>query len=167
MRVIVSDTSCVIDLHKASLLEEFVSLKQTVVIPQPLFDDETLSISKAEKRRLIQLGLEVRVLPGTQVNRAGGYFNQYPPLKLHDCFALVVAEETEKSILLTGDKSLNNVAQSHGVRAHGVLWATDEIYTQKVCTPGKLRQGMRTLRDDPLVFVPNHLIQSRIDKKYR
>lgn len=167
MRVIVSDTSCVIDLHKAGLLEEFVCVRESIVIPQPLFDDEAITLSETEKHRLIDLGLQVETMPGPQVAKAGQYFNRYRRLKIHDCFALTVAEDTEQSVLLTGDKRLNSVAQGHGVRAHGVLWATDLIHAQKLCTNGKLRKGMRILRDDPLVFVPSHLIQRRIDKTYR
>jgi len=167
MRVIVSDTSCVIDLHKAGLLEEFVCLRESIVFPEPLFDDEAISITKAEKNRLIKLGLEVRCLPGDQVGRAGQYYNRYRQLKIHDCFALIVAEETDKSVLLTGDKRLKAIAHQHGVRSHGVLWATDKIHDQQLCTLGKLRQAMRILLGDPFVYVPEHLIQTRIDRKYR
>ena len=167
MRVVVSDTSCVIDLHKAGLLQEFVRLRESVVVPEPLFSDEAISLGKADKKRLIKLGLEVQKMPGEQVGRAKQYFNRYLPLRIHDCFALIVAEETDNSVLLTGDKQLKAIAKDHGVRAHGVLWATDLIHIQKLCTCGKLRKGMRTLRDDPHVFVPNHLIQTRIDHKYR
>lgn len=167
MRVIVSDTSCVIDLHKAGLLEEFVCLRASIVFPEPLFDDEALSLTKAEKNRLIKLGLQVKSLPGDQVGRAGQYYNRYRQLKIHDCFALIVAEDTDKSVLLTGDKRLKAIAQQHGVKSHGVLWATDQIHDQQLCTRGKLRQAMRTFLADPFVYVPDRLIQTRIDHKYR
>ena len=166
MRVIVSDTSCVIDLHKAALLEEFVALPYTVTIPLPLFVHEALSIDERTKNRLIELGLEVVNVAPAGVAKAMQYANQYPALQSNDCFALVVAEDSDQSLLLTGDKRLKTVATDHGVDAHGVLWATDEIYEHKLCDSKKLRDGLRVFRDDPLVFIPNGPIRSRL-RRYR
>jgi hypothetical protein len=39
MRIIVSDTSCLIDLRKASLLEGFLKLPYEIVIPDTLFEE--------------------------------------------------------------------------------------------------------------------------------
>ena len=166
MRVIVSDTSCVIDLNIAELLEEFVCLPHTVVFPEPLFEDEALSIDRAKKNKLIKLGLEVWTIPGPSVERAQSLRGKHPRLKLHDCFALVVAEEVDHSILLTGDKNLKKVAIGRNVDAHGVLWATDEIHRHAICDAAKLREGMRLLLDHPLVFVPPDPIHDRL-RRYR
>jgi len=116
MRIIVSDTSCMIDLHKVELLEELLSLPYMFVMPDTLFDDEWLSLTTAEKKRLRKLGLEVRTLPGPQVARAARYFNRHRRLKLNDCFALVLAEETEDSILLTGDGLLRRIAEDGALK---------------------------------------------------
>lgn len=166
MRIIVSDTSCVIDLYKAALLEEFVALPYTVAMPLPLFEDEALSIDDETKKRLVELGLEVLNVASVGVSKAMQYANQYPALQANDCFALVVAESSDQSILLTGDKRLKTVAINHGVDAHGVLWATDEMYDCNSCASEKLREGLRVLRDDPLVFIPDDLIRARL-RKYR
>ena len=166
MRVIVSDTSCVINLHKAALLEEFVALPYTVTMPLPLFEHEALSLDANTKDRLIALDLEVVNVAASGVTKAMQYANKYPALQSNDCFALVVAESSENAILLTGDKRLKTVAIDHGVTAHGVLWATDKIYDHKLCDAKKLRDGLRVFRDDPLVFIPSDLIQTCL-RRYR
>ena len=166
MRVIVSDTSCVIDLHKAALLEEFIALPYTVAMPLPLFEHEALFLDTDTKDHLLALGLEIVNVAASGVARAMRYANQYPALQSNDCFALVVAESSENAVLLTGDKRLKTVAGDHGVTAHGVLWATDEIYDHELCDAKKLREGLRVFRDDPLVFIPNELIRKRL-RRYR
>ena len=65
-----------IDLRKATLLEEMLRLPYTFIMPAPLFDDEWLSLSTAEKTRLRGLDLEIRDLPGPMVVRAAAYFNR-------------------------------------------------------------------------------------------
>jgi len=162
MRIIVSDTSCMIDLHKVELLEELLSLPYMFVMPDTLFDDEWLSLTAAEKKRLRKLGLEVRTLPGPQVARAARYFNRHRRLKLNDCFALVLAEETDDSILLTGDGLRRRIAEDRGLEARGVLWATDELESHKIVSPRRLHKALRLLHEDTLVFLPDKEILRRL-----
>ncbi len=67
MRIVVSDTSCMIDLRKVSLLEDFRRLPYSFVMPDVLFEDEWLCISDGEKISLRRRGLEVRELPGLRL----------------------------------------------------------------------------------------------------
>ena len=46
-RVVISDSSCRIDLRKASLLEAFLRLPYELLIPDTLFEDELLMVSAA------------------------------------------------------------------------------------------------------------------------
>lgn len=156
-----------IDLMKASLLEEMLSLPYTFVMPGPLFEDEWISLSDDQKARLRALGLEVRHLPGESVLRSQTYFNTNRGLKLNDCFALVLAEDTEESMLLTGDARLRELAEIKGVEAHGVLWVTDEIETQGIAPPRRLHEALCLLRDDVLVFLPADELARRIRRLAR
>lgn len=70
MRIIISDSSCLIDLRRANLLTQFLDLPFKVLIPNTLFEDELVSFSDAEKKLLLDLGLGVVDLSGTQVARA-------------------------------------------------------------------------------------------------
>lgn len=151
-----------IDLRKAALLEEMLRLPYSFIMPAPLFDDEWLSLGVEEKARLRDLGLEVRDLPGPMVERAAAYFNRHRRLKLNDCFALVLAEKTAESILLTGDALLRRVANDNEVEARGVLWVTDELEKHELVPPSRLHQALRLLQDDDLVFLPEDELVRRI-----
>lgn len=167
MRIIVSDTSCMIDLRKAELLEELLRLPYTFVMPDTLFDDEWLSLTAAEKKRLRKLGLEVHSLPGPLVERAVRYFNRHRRLKLNDCFALVLAEDTEDSILLTGDGLLRHIAEGCGLEVRGVLWATDELEKNGIVPPRRLLEVLRLFHEDTLVFLPEEDILRRLRRLAR
>jgi len=145
MRIVVSDTSCIIDLRKAALLEALLRLPYTFVVPDTLFEDEWLSLTSGEKRALRELGLEVRSLSGELVQRAGNYFNQYAKLKLNDCFALTLAEDIGNCILLTGDGPLRRIAEGKRVEVRGVLWATDELETHGIASPAVLHAALAAL----------------------
>ena len=86
--VVVSDTSAIIDLNIAGLLEALPSLPYAMVIPAPLFENELLDFTADEKSELKRIGFEVRHLPGEGVTRAMEYFHTYAALSLNDCFAL-------------------------------------------------------------------------------
>lgn len=167
MRIIVSDTSCMIDLRKAAILDEMMRLPYTFVMPNTLFEDEWLSLSAKERARLRELGLEVRSLSGLLVERAARYFNQNRRLKLNDCFALTLAEDIEDSILLTGDALLRRIAESMGIEVRGVLWVTDELETHKVLTTRRLLEVLRLLHDDDFVFLPEDELVRRIRRLSR
>ena len=64
MRLIVSDSSCLIDLRKAGLLDAFLRLPFEILIPNTLFEDELLKFSAAQKKALIDGGLRVVDVPG-------------------------------------------------------------------------------------------------------
>ncbi len=167
MRIVVSDTSCMVDLRKAGLLEAVLRLPYTFVMPDTLFEDEWLCLSDAEKRALRDLGLEVRSLPGPLVQRAGRYFNEHSRLKLNDCFALTLAEEIEECILLTGDGPLRRIAEGNGIEVHGVLWTTDELEAHGVVPLAAIHDALRLFRDDELVFLPPEELLRRIRRLAR
>ena len=92
MRIIISDTSCLIDLRKAALLAAFLRLPFEILIPNTLFEDELLSFTAEEKRTLVKAGLKVVDLPGPQVSRARDVIRAQPRLSIHDGFAFALAE---------------------------------------------------------------------------
>ena len=167
MRRVVSDTSCMIDLRKGGLLEAVLRLPYSFVMPDTLFENEWLGLSEDEKRALLNLGLEVHTLPGSLVQRAARYFNQYARLALNDCFALVLAEQIEDCILLTGDGLLRRIAEGKGIEVHGVLWVTDEIESQEIVPVQILHNALQLFLEDEQVFLPAHETRQRIRRLYR
>lgn len=167
MPIIVSDTSCMIDLRKAALLEPILALPHTFVMPNTLFEDEWLCLTDSEKQVLRDGGLEVRDLPGPSVERAAGHFNQHKRLKLNDCFALALAEDIEDSILLTGDSPLRGIAEANGIEVHGVLWLMDELEVHEVVPARRLYDALRLFHEDDLVFLPADDVRRRIRRLAR
>jgi predicted nucleic acid-binding protein len=167
MRIIISDTSCMIDLRKTDLLHPLLALPYTVAMPDMLFEDEFLCLSSEDKLSLCQRGLEVRALPGDLVVRAQEHRNRHRRLKLADCFALTLAEHEDESILLTGDASLREVATNEGIEAHGVLWVIDQIHEHTVAPAESLHDALQVLLDDPMVFLPQDEIRIRLRRLAR
>lgn len=154
MRIVVSDSSCLIDLQKVSLLDAFLRLPYEVLIPNTLFEDELIRFSVAQKRALIRAGLKVIDLPGERVVRAQQVLREAPRLSIHDAFAFVLAEAEQGCILLTGDGSLRTIAETKKIEVHGVLWVIDELHTHRICFPRELHAALQQLLDDPAVRLP-------------
>ena len=167
MRTIVSDTSCMIDLRKAALLDTVLALPYRFVMPATLFEDEWLCLSASDKAMLFGRGLEVRELPGPSVTRAAAYFNRHRRLTLKDCFALALAEDIDNSILLTGDGPLRAIAEGNGIEVRGVLWVTDELESHGIVPLSRLHDALQLFHDDDLVFLPRDEVARRIRRLRR
>lgn len=154
MRIVVSDSSCLIDLRKVSLLDALLRLPYEILIPNTLFDDELLEFSDAEKRALIRGGLNVVDLPGERVLRAQKLIQATPQLSVNDGFAFVLAESHDGCILLTGDAHLRKLAVKHKIEVHGILWVIDEIHGNRLKSGRTLHAALRVLANDPAVRLP-------------
>lgn len=162
MRIIVSDSCCLIDLRKVALLETFVSLPAEILIPDVLFEEELLRFTPAEKERLLQRGLTVASIPGPGVARAQVIQRNNPALSIHDSFAFVLAESNPGCILLTGDRRLRLLAETEKIEVHGVLWAIDELHQASLATAAKLYHALRLLEQEPTVRLPLRELRARI-----
>ena len=154
LRIVVSDSSCLIDLRKVSLLDVFLRLPYEVLIPNTLFEEELLKFSAAQKRALLRSGLKVVELPGDGVGRAREVMREFPHLSIHDGFAFALAESRPGCILLTGDGPLRSFASQRKIEVHGVLWVVDELHAHRVCAMGTLHTALQMLASDITVRLP-------------
>jgi predicted nucleic acid-binding protein len=162
MRIIVSDSSCLIDLRKVSLLNTFLKLPYEILIPNTLFEDELLKFTAAQKKELIRGGLKVMDLPGEQVLRAQEVIRVTPRLSIHDGFAFALAESCQDCILLTGDGALRALAEAKDLEVHGVLWVVDEIHSNKLGTAASLHAALLILADDDAARLPRRELTALI-----
>jgi predicted nucleic acid-binding protein len=162
MRIVVSDSSCLIDLRKASLLGAFLRLPYEILIPNTLFEDELLKFTTREKRMLLRNGLKVVDVPGEGVLRAREVIRQAPRLSIHDGFAFAVADSHDGCILVTGDRLLRALATRHGIEVHGVLWIVAELHRHKLQTPRDLVAALRLFEQDPTVRLPRRELLASI-----
>ena len=154
MRIVISDSSCLIDLRKTSLFDAFVRLPYELLIPNTLFEEELLQFSAAQKKALVRGGLKVVDLPGESVLRARQVARDMPHLSIHDGFAFALAESRPGCILLTGDGPLRTLARRQKIEVHGVLWVIDELQAHAISTAGILLTALRLLANDPTVRLP-------------
>ena len=165
LRVVISDSSCLIDLRKASLLDAFLRLPYELLIPNTLFEDELLKFTAAQKKALVRGGLKVVDLSGDGVLRARQLVRDLPHLSIHDGFAFALAESHRGCILLTGDGALRALADERDIEAHGVLWVIDEIHRCAISTAENLLAALRVLAADPAVRLPQRELAAYI-KRY-
>lgn len=162
MRIIVSDSSCLIDLRKASLLGAFVRLPYDILIPDALFEEELLRFTPAEKDLLLREGLKVVELPAESVLRARAIASEYPQLTIHDSFAFALAESCKDCLLLTGDRRLRELAESNRLEVHGTLWVIDQIHDRDLATPEVLVTILNDFAHDPSIRLPSGELAARI-----
>jgi predicted nucleic acid-binding protein len=154
MRIIISDSSCLIDLRKASLLEPLLALPYEFLIPNTLFEEELIKFTAAQKRDLIRRGLKVIDLPGEDVLRAQTVVRRLPKLSVHDGFAFALAENHPGCILLTGDNELRTFASQNNMEVHGILWVIDQFHRHKIKPATALLAVLQALYADPTVRLP-------------
>ncbi len=156
-----------IDLRKADLLEAIFRLPYQFVMPDILFAGEWTGLTADERQRLIDLGLEVRDLPGPLVERARQHIQRHPRLSLNDCFALTLAEDIGDCILLTGDGNLRQVGERARLEVRGVLWVTDELEAHGAVPITALHAALSLFHDDDLVFLPTQEVLRRLRRLAR
>lgn len=164
MRIIVSDTSCLIDLRKADLLAALLALGYHVQVALPLVTDELSTFTAEDWQRLQDLGLEVVDLDGAQVARSFELRRNHRRLSAYDAMSLALAEVAEETILLTCDQALRVAAQVLAVEVHGVLWVFDLLEQQGLLPVEELRRALTLLHHDPLVFLPNDEVLARLER---
>lgn len=162
MRIVVSDSSCLIDLRKASLLDAFVRLPYELLIPNTLFDGELVKFTPAQRRALVRGGLQVIDLPGERVSRAVEVVREIPRLSIHDGFAFALAEQHEGCILLSGDGALRAFAATRAIEVRGVLWVIDELHRHGIASVDRLLDALALFDADGTVRLPAREISTYI-----
>ena len=160
LKIVVSDSSVLMDLAKVRLIEAAVALPFEFVIPETILLKELLDLGSYTTRDLLCLGFCTGALDSDDASQALAYFRTHRRvLSVHDCFAWRLAEVHE-GILMTGDAKLRTIAEKSGVEVHGTLWVADLILKHGTCSPKKLAAALEQLDADPLVFLPSPLIRA-------
>jgi hypothetical protein len=156
MKVLVSDTSVLIDLERGELLEAVFKL----AVPDLLFARE---LRGHGGERLVELGLRVEELDADGVRRAIDYRRARRTLSLPDVFALELARR-HGWILLTGDAALRALAGEQQVDCHGVLWVLDRMQDEAVVNVQALLDGLRRIEAHPRCRLPKRDMRIRLER---
>lgn len=158
MPILVSDTSVLIDLERANLLEEMFLLPFDFAVPDLLFNRE---LADNIGNRLIELGLRVEELTPEEVARATIVNRQNARLSTPDTFAFAIAESRGWA-LLTGDGILRELARSAQLEMHGVLWLFDQMADGNYVAFDRLSGGLSALFAHPRCRLPAQGVQERL-----
>jgi hypothetical protein len=163
MRILVSDTSVLIDLERGQLLEATFGLKWEFAVPDLLYKRE---LQSNDGPRLLKLGLRIESLDGAGVTQALAYQAQVPALSLADSFALALAKINDWT-LLAGDGELRKLAGAEKVEFHGVLWVLDQLLEQKRVSAKILHDALTTISAHPRCRLPARDVRERLERYMR
>jgi hypothetical protein len=159
MRVLVSDTSVLIDLERGQLLEATFALNWEFAVPDLLYKRELRDHNGPE---LLRLGLRIESLDGDGVHTALGYQARVPALSLADSFALALAKINNWT-LLAGDGELRKLAAIEAVNYHGVLWVFDQLLAQQAVAAEMLHRSLTTIANHPRCRLPVREVRERLE----
>ena len=158
MKVLVSDTSVLIDLDRGALVEPTFRLPFEFTVPDLLYERELKDHGGPE---FIRLGLRVAELSGDEVALALSYLRKRRSLSLPDSFALALAK-TNSWILLSGDRGMRELAVEEEISCHGALWLLDRMFEHRVIDPEDLCAGLQQIGDHPRCRLPQPEIRRRL-----
>ena len=150
MKVLVSDTSVLIDLDRGLLVEATFRLPYEFTVPDLLYERELKDHGGPD---FIRLGLRVAELGGDGVALALSYLLKRRSLSLPDSFALALAK-TNSWMLLSGDRGMRELAVEEEVSCHGVLWLLDRMFEHRVVDPQDLCAGLQQIAAHPRCRLP-------------
>lgn len=160
MRVLVSDTSVLIDLERGNLLEAAFNLSCELAVPDLLYRRE---LRDQNGDALIAMGLRVEELDSDGIELAQTYRSRKSVLSLPDTFALALAK-TRQFTLLTGDRELRLLAGAEKVECHGVLWLLDRMNDEAAASMENLHTGLQVIAAHPRCRLPRHEINVRLQR---
>ena len=158
IRILVSDTSVLIDLERGGLLEACFNLSFRFTVPNLMYEHE---LKEHDRGNLIKLGLSIERLDDSCVSLAVKHRREKPALSTSDSFVLALAQ-TRNWILLSGDKTLRQLAENNAVECHGVLWLLDRILCESAATMQELHDGLVKISEHPRCRLPNSEVQKRL-----
>jgi hypothetical protein len=163
MKVLVSDTSVLVDLERGDFLDACFGLPYEFAVPDLLYVRELKDFGGAE---LVARGLRIEQLTGDEVLIAQNIRGIRPVLSLPDAFAYALAS-SRGWWLLTGDGELRELARAEHVTFHGVLWVLDNLFDARIVETALLVSGLEAIAAHPRCRLPRADIQSRLERYKR
>lgn len=159
MRVLVSDTSVLIDLERGNLIETCFTLPYRFAVPDVLYERELRPYYSDD---LVALGLEVVDANAEITVLATRYARAVEALSGPDSFAIALAKGNDWE-LLAGDGALRSLAVDEQVVCRGVLWVFDEIHGHGLATTAILHEALSTIGNHRRCRLPRSEIRQRLE----
>jgi hypothetical protein len=160
MRILVSDTSVLIDLERGAFLDSCFNLPFEFAVPDLLYTRELAAFGGPA---LVAHGLRIEGLTGDEVIIAQRVRSAHPKLSLPDAFAYALAS-ARGWMLLTGDGELRALAQAQQVPFFGALWVIDQLFDGRVIEVATIVAGLEAIAAHPRCRLPRTEIQVRLER---
>ena len=161
MKVLVSDSSILIEFSKRELLDKMFQLDFEFAVPDLLFHEELIDLGANSRQDLLGFGLRVESLDAEGVETAIAYQSERPALSLVDSFALALASHQGWN-LLTEDRTMRSVADAKGIAHLDVLWVIDNMLDAGILSASQVLAALEAMREDPRCPVPKPKLAVRI-----
>ena len=161
MKVLVSDSSVLIEFSKRELLDKIFELEYQFAVPDLLFNEELIDLGQYSRQDLVTFGLLIEALDPDGVAMAISYQSRRSALSLVDCFALALAN-CQGCVLLTEDRTMRGFAQAEGIPHHDILWVVDNMSAAGILSAAQVTATLEAMRDDPRCPVPDRELALRL-----
>lgn len=161
MKVLVSDSSILIEFSKRELLDRMFELEFQFAVPDLLFHEELIDLGPYSRQDLLKFGLSVESLDADGVEMAIAYQSARPALSLVDSFALALAGQ-QGWHLLTEDRTMRGVAELEGILHRDAMWVIDNMLDAGVLSGPQVLAALEAMRSDPRCPVPESDLAIRI-----
>ena len=161
MKVLVSDSSILIEFSKRGLLDSMFQLAFEFAVPDLLFREELIDLGSHTRSDLLDLGLRVEALDARGVAVTIAYQAERPALSLVDSFALALAAH-QGWPLLTEDRAMRSVADVKGIAHRDALWIIDNLLDAGILSAAQVVAALETMRDDPRCPIPKSGLAVRL-----
>ena len=156
--VYVADANIWIDLHNADLLDAVFELPVRWRTPDIVLRE----VQTVDHSLLTTLGLDIRRLPGKELNRIAALNARYPRPSTKDLAVLVVAD-VDNGIIVTGDGPLRAAAEGEDLEVHGILWILDRLVDESVVQPSRAAAALQAIVSAGS-RLPDSLVQKRLQQ---
>lgn len=158
MKVLVSDTSVLVDLDRGGLLELAFTCGLTMIVPDLLYERE---LENENGPYLRSLGLGVVNLTPHELQLVQEIRRNRNALSLPDSYALACAHRTDH-VLVSGDKALRNEAKKRLGNVYGLLWILDRLAESGIVEHSALASALEIIRSHPTCRLPHNEVSTRI-----
>lgn len=163
MKILVSDSSILIEFSKRELLDKMFHLEFQFVVPDLLYHEELIDLGAYTRQDLLDFGLRVESLDADDVQKAIAYQSEWTALSLVDSFALALAAH-RGWYLLTEDRTMRRVAQFKSITHRDALWVIDNMLNSGTMSVAQVAAVLETMRHDPRCPVPKADLAVRISQ---
>jgi hypothetical protein len=160
MKVLVSDTSVLVDLERGALVESCFRLPFEFAVPDLLYQRELEPHSGPD---LVKLGLRIEALTSQELSSVQSLRGVHPRLSLPDAYAYTLASARQWT-LLSGDGELRALALARQVHCVGVLWLCDQLFDSRIIEASALVVSLEAIAAHPRCRLPRAELTARLTR---